>query len=174
MFKQRDFVQTQPAFTCLKWTIETPTRTMSEICSKLTIKTPERHLWGRCGFFIVDFKHISTLFCCFYCWLWTSKYCMVRFFKKSVKKISHTEAYSEPYQISKMERFGEIVNGFLPLTIFAKRTILDIWQSSQYASNTLIAQSFIELHNLFMSCTYSKCVKTKSCTWLTKKCFEKA
>ena len=34
----------QQAFTCLKLTIETNTRTRREICSKLTTKTPERDL----------------------------------------------------------------------------------------------------------------------------------
>ena len=33
---------------------------------------------------------------------------------------------SEFCQISKMERFAKIANGFYPLTIFAKRPILDI------------------------------------------------
>ena len=35
-------------------------------------------------------------------------------------------AYSEPCQTSKMKRFPEIVNCFQPLTIFTKRSILDI------------------------------------------------
>ena len=35
------------------------TRTMFEICSKLTIKTPERRYWRRSGVFIVNFEHIS-------------------------------------------------------------------------------------------------------------------
>ena len=39
---------------------------------------------------------------------------------------SNSEAYSEPYQLSKMERFQ-------PLTIFAKQSILDVWQDSEYA-----------------------------------------
>ena len=37
------------------------TRTMCEICSKLTMKTPERRHWRRSGVFIVKFKHISHL-----------------------------------------------------------------------------------------------------------------
>ena len=45
-----------------------------------------------------------------------------------------TEAYSEPCQTSKIESFAKIVNGFMPLTIFAKRSILDVWQGSEYAS----------------------------------------
>ena len=33
-----------------------------------------------------------------------------------------------------MERFEKIVEGFDPLTIFAKRFILDVWQGSEYAT----------------------------------------
>ena len=43
----------------------------------------------------------------------------------------NSEAYSEPCQTSKMERFLKIFNG---LTIFAKHSILDIWQRSEHAS----------------------------------------
>ena len=39
-----------------------------------------------------------------------------------------TETYSESYQASKMELFAKIVNGWKPLTIFAKSSILDVWQ----------------------------------------------
>ena len=68
------------------------TRKRCEICSKLRIKTPERCHWHRSGVFILNFEHIShffldvillfllltlnifhIFFCCFYCWLWTSK-----------------------------------------------------------------------------------------------------
>ena len=45
----------------------------------------------------------------------------------------HPDAYSEPFQTSKMERFGKIVNNLQPLTIFAKRSILDIWEGCEYA-----------------------------------------
>ena len=31
-----------------------------------------------------------------------------------------------------MERFAKIVNGLKPSTIFAKRSILDVWQGSEY------------------------------------------
>ena len=44
------------------------------------------------------------------------------------------EAYSEPCQTSKMERFAKIINSFQPLTTFAKRSILDVWQGSEFAS----------------------------------------
>ena len=37
------------------------TRTMWEICSKLTIKIPERHQWRRSGNFIVTFEQISHI-----------------------------------------------------------------------------------------------------------------
>ena len=72
------------------------TRTICEICSKLTIKTPERRqmellvktvngwksltiykkssIWHRSGVFIVNFEQIHRLFWYFYCWLLTSKY----------------------------------------------------------------------------------------------------
>ena len=37
-----------------------------------------------------------------------------------------SEAYSEPCQTSKMEFFPEIVNSLNPLTIFQKKSIVDI------------------------------------------------
>ena len=41
--------------------------------------------------------------------------------------MSHiAEAYSEPSQTPKMEPFAKMDKGFQPLTIFAKRSILDI------------------------------------------------
>ena len=36
-----------------------------------------------------------------------------------------------------MERFAKIVNGYQLLTIFTKRSILDIWQGSEYASSIM-------------------------------------
>ena len=45
------------------------------------------------------------------------------------------EVYPEPYQTSKMELLAKIVNGFQPLTIFAKSSILDVRQGSKYTSN---------------------------------------
>ena len=46
------------------------------------------------------------------------------------------EANSESCQISKMERFAKIVNGFKSLTIFVKRSILDVWQCFKNASES--------------------------------------
>ena len=45
----------------------------------------------------------------------------------------HLEVYSEPCQTSKIEHFVKIVNDFQPLSIFAKRSILDIWEGCEYA-----------------------------------------
>ena len=45
----------------------------------------------------------------------------------------YAEANSEPYQTSMMELFANIVNGWKPVTIFAKRSFLDVCQSSEYA-----------------------------------------
>ena len=47
-----------------------------------------------------------------------------------------TEAHSEPSQTYKMERFAKIVNGFQPLPIFAKPSILEVWQGSEYTSDS--------------------------------------
>ena len=38
-----------------------------------------------------------------------------------------SDVYSEPSQRSKMEPFIKINNGFQPLTILAKSSILDVW-----------------------------------------------
>ena len=45
-----------------------------------------------------------------------------------------SEVHSELCQISKMEHFEEIINGYKALTIFEKLSILDVWQSLKYAS----------------------------------------
>ena len=49
-------------------------------------------------------------------------------------KIFNTETYSEPSRISQMELFAKIVNGFQPLTIFARSSILDVRLGFEYAS----------------------------------------
>ena len=51
----------------------------------------------------------------------------------NIDDIMITEAYSEPCQISKMELFTKVVNSFHPLTIFAKRCVLDVRQGGEYA-----------------------------------------
>ena len=45
---------------------------------------------------------------------------------------SGTEVRSERCQISKMKLFARIACGFQLLTIFAKSSILDIWQVPEY------------------------------------------
>ena len=47
---------------------------------------------------------------------------------------TNTEAFTEPRRTSKMKRFAKIVNNWKPLTFFAKRSILDVWQGSEYTS----------------------------------------
>ena len=39
-------------------------------CSQLTIKTSGH----RSGVFVANFEHISNLFLCFYCWIWTQQH----------------------------------------------------------------------------------------------------
>ena len=36
-----------------------------------------------------------------------------------------------------MEIFAKIVNDFQPLIVFAKSSILDVWQASEYASRNM-------------------------------------
>ena len=60
-------------------------------------------------------------------------------------KKKSTEAYSEPCQIFKMDHFVKIVNDKKALAIFAKHSILDVWQDSEYASDQWpIFKSYIE------------------------------
>ena len=51
--------------------------------------------------------------------------------------LAYSKAYSKACQISKMERFGEIFKGEKTLTIFAKRSVLDVWRDSKDAFDTL-------------------------------------
>ena len=44
------------------------------------------------------------------------------------------EACSKPCYTFKMELFTKIISGFQQWTIFSKRSILDIWQGSEYTS----------------------------------------
>ena len=52
-------------------------------------------------------------------------------------KSDRPEPYSKPSQTSTIEFFAEIVNGWI-LSIFAKISILDVWQSSWYGSGLCI------------------------------------
>ena len=53
--------------------------------------------------------------------------------------------YSETCQTPKMEQLAKIVNDYTPLTIFVKRSILDVWQSS---GDTLLFKSDIKYEQL--------------------------
>ena len=46
--------------------------------------------------------------------------------------VSSTKVYSDLYQTSKMERFENIV---IALIVYARHSILDVWQGSKYASD---------------------------------------
>ena len=58
-----------------------------------------------------------------------------------------SDAYSVLYQTSMMERFAKIVNSYNPRTIFAKRSILDVWVGPEYASVFIV--SFEHIHASF-------------------------
>ena len=47
-----------------------------------------------------------------------------------VSKWLKSEAHSEPYPTSNMELYVKLVNSFSLSTIFAKYSILDVWQGS--------------------------------------------
>ena len=46
-------------------------------------------------------------------------------------------------QTSKMELFAKIVNGWKPLFIFTKGSILDLWLGSEYTSEQIILSVYI-------------------------------
>ena len=45
-----------------------------------------------------------------------------------------TEVYSEHGEMSKVECFAKIINDLQPLNIFAKCSVLDVWQGTEYTS----------------------------------------
>ena len=70
-----------------------------------------------------------------------------------------SQRHSEPCQASKMERFAKIINDQRPLTIFAKRSILDVFQSSEYASafsHKMLWWYHGDIHNMKLSCIMLK------------------
>ena len=56
-----------------------------------------------------------------------------------------TEPYSEPFQAFKMKFFAKTINVWRPLVIFAKNSILDVWDGFEYASAWYEVESCIEL-----------------------------
>ena len=70
--------------------------------------------------------------------------------KSGFEKIQlKTQVYSEPCQLSKIGHSAENVAGVKVLIVFAKTSMLDIWQGSEYTSNE---QNFGAL--LKMNCKY--------------------
>ena len=61
-----------------------------------------------------------------------------------------TEAFSVSCKTSEMEHFAKLINGWKPLIIFTKRSILVVWQSSEYVfvKNLLRAKIIPETWNL--------------------------
>ena len=55
-------------------------------------------------------------------------------FSESEQNAYCSGTYSDHCQISKMGCFEKIVDGFELLTIFAKRSMLGVWQGSDYGS----------------------------------------
>ena len=86
-----------------------------------------KNLW--INIFVQLFNKFGWIFCFWFylvgCYLWYSNS-----FKNETSVT--LEAYSELCQTSKMEVFTKIVNGFSFLTIFAKSSISDLWQNSEF------------------------------------------
>ena len=61
-----------------------------------------------------------------------------KFWQRLIYNLAIPEAYSEACQISKTERFAKIVNGEKPISILAKRSILDVWQGSECTSDSVL------------------------------------
>ena len=55
------------------------------------------------------------------------------------------KVYSEPWQPSRMESCVNVVSGFESWTIFAKISILEVWQIFKYASENLLKSSHSEV-----------------------------
>ena len=63
----------------------------------------------------------------------------------SIQRVN-SETYLELCYTSKMEYFPNIVNYCKALNFFAKHSILDVWQGSEYASETC-ASAFPYIRN---------------------------
>ena len=105
------------------------TRTMCEICSKLTIKTPERRHDVFLVSLLLTFNKFHTLFLCFHCWLWTRKYWLrkPRVIHKHYRKELLFDAIT--YALPLVERIFIFQKGIAPMnvcisTTFSPRTIL--------------------------------------------------
>ena len=72
-----------------------------------------------------------------------SSTCLFHQINEKPKSLERLESitYSEPWQTLKMVRFPKVVDGFKPVNIFAKPSILDAWESFEYACENLIPYS---------------------------------
>ena len=58
------------------------------------------------------------------------------------------ETYPEPCQTSKrVELFAKIIKGWKPLNIFTERSILDVWQGSEYTIAQIINRIVLNFLN---------------------------
>ena len=85
--------------------------------------------------------------------------------------VFRTTIMSNNCQTTMMGRFAKIVNNYKPLSIFAKSSILDVWQGSGYASViqylTIIAIINYLFHNKV--CCHRKILRrkgSKCVTWI--------
>ena len=71
-----------------------------------------------------------------------------------------SQAYSEPFQKSKMGHFVKIVNNWKLLTFFRKRFILDVWPGSEYASFFVFFAIYLKLNITIYEKLPKKCIYT--------------
>ena len=85
----------------------------------------------RTGYYLVNKIAVRTPFFTEYLrWL-----CLFKIMNYNVYK-QHWDTYSGPCQTSKMVHFAAIINNWKLLPIFAKYSILNVWQGSEYTSDT--------------------------------------
>ena len=89
------------------------------LCNSRCLSNASEYFPKRCFLYVQSVKNIS---------LHTFSYSQHFLYGDS------TEAYTKPGQTSKIERFLKIVNGFQPLTIFAKCSFLDVQQGPELTS----------------------------------------
>ena len=73
------------------------------------------------------------------------------------------QTYSEPFYTSKMELFVKKVNGFQPLPIFGKSSILDVLRGSEYA---FVVWSGLRKENFTQKKSLELCVFCKN-QWIS-------
>ena len=91
-------------------------------------------IWQRCDIKLIPSSPAFKVVSYFLFWSVSSKCIFITLNKLLVMRRWSLHAYSEASRTSKMELIAKIVNGWKPLTVFAKRFILDVWLGSEYAS----------------------------------------